>query len=36
VSTVPKERKMMDLIFSGVTVVFFAVAWAYAIGCDRL
>jgi hypothetical protein len=27
---------MADLIFIGVTIVFFAVAWAYALGCDRL
>jgi len=27
---------MADLAFIVVTVVFFAVAWAYAHGCDRL
>jgi len=27
---------MADVIFIGVTVLFFAVAWAYALGCDRL
>ena len=27
---------MADLIFVAVTVVFFAVSWAYVLGCDRL
>jgi K+-transporting ATPase ATPase C chain len=27
---------MTDLIFVAVTVAFFAVAWAYARGCERL
>ena len=27
---------MLDLIFIAVTVVFFGVAWAYVLGCDRL
>jgi len=28
--------KMLDLIFIAITVVFFAIAIAYAGGCDRL
>ncbi len=31
-----KECAMGDVVFLGVTVVFFAVAWAYTLGCDRL
>jgi hypothetical protein len=31
-----REEAMADLVFIGVTIVFFAVAWAYALGCDRL
>jgi hypothetical protein len=27
---------MLDAIFLAVTVVFFAVAWAYVHGCDSL
>lgn len=27
---------MSDLVFVGVTILFFAVAWAYTLGCDRL
>jgi len=27
---------MADLIFVAVTVVFFAVSWAYVQGCERL
>jgi hypothetical protein len=27
---------MADLVFVVVTVVFFAVSWAYVLGCDRL
>jgi hypothetical protein len=27
---------MADLVFIVVTVVFFAVGWAYVLGCDRL
>ncbi len=27
---------MADLIFVAVTVVFFAVSWAYILGCDHL
>jgi hypothetical protein len=27
---------MADLVFVLVTVVFFAVSWAYVLGCDRL
>jgi hypothetical protein len=30
------EGRMLDLVFTGTTVVFFAVAWAYVLGCDRL
>jgi hypothetical protein len=28
--------EMIDLIFVGVTIAFFAIAWAYTLGCDRL
>jgi hypothetical protein len=31
-----RDDTMADLTFIGVTIVFFAVAWAYALGCDRL
>jgi len=27
---------MLDVIFIATTVVFFAIAWAYVLGCDRL
>jgi hypothetical protein len=27
---------MMDVLFVGTTVVFFAIAVAYIVGCDRL
>ncbi len=27
---------MLDLVFVVVTVVFFAVSWAYVQGCDSL
>jgi len=27
---------MLDTIFIVSTVVFFGVAWAYVVGCDRL
>lgn len=27
---------MADLVFVLVTVLFFAVSWAYVLGCDRL
>jgi hypothetical protein len=27
---------MADAIFVALTVLFFAVAWAYIAGCDRL
>jgi hypothetical protein len=27
---------MADLVFIVVTLAFFAVAWAYTLGCDRL
>jgi len=27
---------MMDFIFIAATVAFFAIAWAYTLGCDRL
>jgi len=27
---------MGDFVFVAVTIVFFAAAWAYARGCDRL
>jgi hypothetical protein len=30
------HRGMGDLIFVAITVAFFAVAWAYLRGCDRL
>jgi hypothetical protein len=30
------ERIMADLLFIGITIGFFAVAWAYALACDRL
>jgi hypothetical protein len=31
-----EEVPMLDLIFVLVTLAFFAVAWAYVRGCDRL
>lgn len=31
-----REGMMSDVVFVGVTIVFFAVAWAYTLGCDRL
>ena len=31
-----EERTMWDFVFVGVTIVFFAIAWAYTLGCDRL
>jgi len=27
---------MADVVFILVTIAFFAVAWAYVLGCDRL
>ncbi len=27
---------MADLIFVSVPIVFFAVSWAYVLGCNRL
>jgi len=27
---------MQDLIFILVTITFFAISWAYVIGCERL
>jgi hypothetical protein len=27
---------MLDVIFIATTIVFFAVGWAYVLGCDRL
>jgi len=27
---------MSDLIFIAISVGFFALAWAYTLGCDRL
>ena len=27
---------MLDTIFIVTTLVFFAVSWAYVLGCDRL
>ena len=35
-SRFPRRNGMADLVFITVTVVFFGVAWAYALGCDRL
>src|SRR5216117_1938658 len=31
-----KGTQMSDLIFIAVTLVFFAIAWAYTRGCERL
>jgi hypothetical protein len=31
-----EERTMWEFVFVGVTIVFFAIAWAYTLGCDRL
>jgi len=31
-----RSEEMMDLIFIAATVAFFAIAWAYTLGCDRL
>jgi hypothetical protein len=30
------EDRMSDVIFVGVTVGFFALAWAYVRGCERV
>jgi hypothetical protein len=27
---------MADFIFMAATIAFFALTWAYALGCDRL
>jgi hypothetical protein len=27
---------MLDVVFVGATIVFFAIAWAYTLACDRL
>jgi len=27
---------MTDIVLIGVTLVFFAVSWAYVLGCDHL
>jgi len=33
----PQEAsEMADVIFIGATILFFAIAWAYTVGCDRL
>jgi hypothetical protein len=31
-----RRRNMVDLMFIALTIAFFAVAWVYALGCDRL
>ena len=31
-----EEATMLDLLFVGVTVGFFGLAWAYVRGCDRV
>jgi hypothetical protein len=33
---VARRAEMDDWIFIGVTIAFFAVCWAYVVGCDRL
>jgi hypothetical protein len=30
------DVSMADFIFAAVTIAFFALTWAYALGCDRL
>jgi hypothetical protein len=32
----PGGESMTDLILIAVTAAFFALAWAYANGCDRI
>jgi len=27
---------LLDLMFIGIAILFFAVSWAYVRGCDRL
>jgi len=27
---------MLDIVFVSITILFFAVAWAFVKGCDRL
>lgn len=34
--TAEEATQMADLVFMAVTVAFFAIAWAYVRGCDRL
>jgi hypothetical protein len=34
--TASKETTMLDLLFVTVTVGFFALAWAYVRGCERV
>lgn len=31
-----KGGSMLDLIFIGLVLLFFAAAWAFSRGCDRL
>ncbi len=33
---VHSELSMMDTLYVGITIVFFAVSLAYVVGCDRL
>jgi len=30
------EGTMLDLVFVATTIAFFAIAWLYVLGCDRL
>jgi len=34
--TAEEHLDMLDIVFILASVTFFAVAWAYALGCDRL
>ena len=31
-----RKETMLDALFLITTVIFFAIAWAYTLGCDRL
>lgn len=31
-----RDGAVLDLVFTLATLAFFAIAWAYAVACDRL
>jgi hypothetical protein len=33
---VNRSARMSDIVFVITIITFFAVAWAYALGCDKL